>query len=162
MKKKKPRSITIRKARVFDVMAIHHLINSYARRKIMLPRSLNHIYDNIRDYFVAESIRGKIIACCALHVAWEDLAEVKSLAVNRDYQRKHVGTKLLFKCLGEAKQLGAKRVFALTYVPKFFIANGFKRISKTKLPGKIWRECIDCPLFPDCEEIAVVKVLAEE
>ena len=156
---KRKKIFFIRKARLVDVRTIHHLINNYAKRRILLPRSLNYIYDNIRDYFVCENSRHRVVACCALHIAWENLAEVKSLAVGKSYQGNDIGRRLLQACVDDAKRLGAKRVFALTYIPRFFVKSGFKRIRKSKLPAKIWRECIDCSLFPDCEEIAVVKEL---
>jgi len=147
-------STMIRKARIIDAKDIQALINKYAMANLMLPRSLNEIYDNIRDFYVAEN-GSKIVGCAALHVSWEDLAEVKSLAVDEDQQKKGVGKKLVDKCLKEAKDLGIKRVFALTLVPDFFKKIGFKSISKKKLPQKVWSECINCIKFTECDEIAV-------
>lgn len=144
----------IRKARITDAKNIQDLINHYAATNIMLPRSLNEIYDNIRDFYVAEN-DGKIVGCAALHVSWEDLAEVKSLAVDEGSQKKELGRKLVEKCMKEAKDLGIKRVFALTLITDFFKKLGFKTISKKKLPQKVWTECINCIKFTECDEIAV-------
>lgn len=155
--KKASEVLNIRKATIDDVKSIYALINRYARARKLLPRALSHIYDNVRDFVVCESKRKQIIACCALHVVWEDLGEIKSLVVKREYQSKKIGTALIKQCLAEAKQLGVKRIFALTYVPEFFLRNKFKKVNKNKLPAKVWRECIQCPHFPDCEEIAVLR-----
>ncbi len=122
----------------------------------MLPRSLNELYENIRDFFVY--IEGKnIYGCCALHVDWEDLGEIKSLAVARSKRGKGIGGKLLAHCLKDAKGLKIKRVFALTYVPEFFEIFAFKTVSKKELPHKIWSECIKCMYFPNCKEIAMMR-----
>ena len=144
----------IRKARIPDVPEIQRLINTFAERDAMLPRALSTIYENLRDFVVAED-GGQIAACCALHVTWEDLAEVKSLAVDESMQGKGLGAKLVQVCLDEARQIGVPTVFALTYVPEFFVKLGFTRVDKGTLPHKIWTECINCPKFPDCGEEAV-------
>jgi amino-acid N-acetyltransferase len=124
----------------------------------MLPRSLNEIYENIRDFFVCDN-KGEIIGTSALHILWENLAEIRSLAVSKECQDKGIGKRLLERCLKEAKALGVKRVFALTYNPVFFRKFGFKEIDKNTLPQKIWGDCLKCPKFPKCEEVAVIKVL---
>ena len=124
----------------------------------MLPRSLNELYENIRDFFVYAEGK-KIYGCCALHIDWEDLSEIKSLAVALSKTRSGIGKKLLEECLKEAKALKIKKVFALTYVPGFFKQFGFKVVDKSKLPHKIWSECIKCVYFPGCKEIAVMKEL---
>jgi len=145
-----------RKATVRDATAIHSLINKFARKELMLPRSLNDIYENLRDFIVCTS-KGKIIASSSLHILWEDLAEIKSVAVSKEWQKKGVGRKLITGCMKEAKSLGVKRVFALTYNPDFFIEQGFVEIDKNSFPQKIWGECLKCPKFPDCDELAVIK-----
>ncbi|MFA5500531.1 MAG: N-acetyltransferase [Candidatus Omnitrophota bacterium] len=148
----------IRKATVNDVKKIQKLVNYYAKRERMLPRSLNELYENIRDFFIyAEG--GKVVGCCALHVDWEDLAEIKSLAVLNSKAGKGIGTKLLDQCLKDAKLLKVRKVFALTYVPEFFERFGFEIVDKKELPHKIWSECIRCMYFPNCKEIAMVKEL---
>jgi len=120
-----------------------------------MPRSLNEIYENIRDYWIFEE-NNKIIGCCGLHIiGWEGLAELKSLVVVKNRQKKGIGTQLVNACLEEAKRLKVKRVFALTYISGFFRRFGFKKISKKHLPHKIWAECCRCPKFPNCDEEAV-------
>ena len=148
--------LKIKKATVKDVKTIHSLINRYAKMDEMLPRSLNEIYENIRDFFVC-SDNGNTVSVSALHVLWEDIAEIKSVAVSKEYQRKGVGKRLIEHCLKEAKSLGIKKVFALTYNPAFFIGSGFKEIDKNELPQKVWGDCLKCHKFPDCDEVAVIK-----
>lgn len=145
----------IRRAKVADVKAIHKLVNEYARRQEMLPRSLNELYENIRDFFVYEE-GSEVGGACAIHILWEDLAEIKSLAVAKKLQNKGVGRALVMRCLKEAKSLGVKRVFALTYRPEFFHKLGFIDIDKSALPQKIWGDCLRCPKFPECDEYAVI------
>ena len=148
----------IRKATVNDVKKIQRLVNYYAKREKMLPRSLNELYENIRDFFVYTD--GKNIhGCCALHVDWEDLAEIKSLAVVAAQSGKDIGSKLMVQCLKDAKALKVRKVFALTYIPGFFEKFGFKIVDKKELPHKIWSECIRCMYFPGCKEIAMAKEL---
>ena len=149
----------LRKAVISDAQHIQKLINAYAAKNLMLARSLNEIYDSIRDFWVYEENK-KIIACCALHVVgWESLSEVKSLAVAAARQKRGIGRTLVATCLKEAKDLKVKDVFVLTYVPRFFKKLGFKRIAKSKLPHKIWSECYKCPKFPHCGEEALIKKL---
>lgn len=148
----------IRKARVSDVVAMKQLISTYSKQELMLARSLSEMYETIRDYYVYE-VRGEVVGCCALHVVWEDLAEILALAVKPECVRKGGGTKLVSACLEDAEGLGMKEVFALTYVPGFFENLGFKIVDKNSLPRKIWSGCLKCPKFPDCNEIAVVKLI---
>lgn len=148
----------IRKAKIKDIKQIQGLINSFAKDDLMLPRSINELYENLRDFFVFE-FKGKIIGCGALHISWDDLAEMKSLAVDKKYHRKGVGRALVESCIQEARELGAKKIFVLTYAPNFFKKFSFRKINHNKLPHKIWAECIKCPKFPDCREIALIKKL---
>jgi amino-acid N-acetyltransferase len=145
----------LRRARVGDVAAVHKLINSFADRDEMLPRSLNELYENLRDYFVIEN-GGDVVGCCALHVTWSDLAEVKCLAVREDHQGDRLGEQLVEACLSDARVLGVPRVFVLTYIPGYFDRFGFRTVEKNELPQKVWSECIRCPKFPDCAEVSMV------
>jgi amino-acid N-acetyltransferase len=146
----------IRKARISDVRDIHKLIERSAKKGEMLPRSLSELYDNLRDYYVyVEEDRG-IIGTCAMHICWEDLAEVRSLVVEEERQRRGIGSKLIEACLSEAISLGLFRIFALTYRPGFFQKHGFKTVDKACLPHKIWADCVRCVKFPECDEIAVL------
>lgn len=145
----------IRKARITDVEHIHGLINYYAEHGQMLARARSLLYEGIREFAVAE-MEGKIIGCGSLHILWEDLAEVRALAVAPDFSRQGVGKQLVRHFLAEAKELGIARVFALTYKPAFFARCGFYEISKDRLDRKVWKECINCPQFPNCTESAVL------
>lgn len=145
----------LRKAKIRDIKQIQELINSFARRDLMLARSLNELYDNIRDFWVVEE-KKRIIGCAALHVSWGDLTEIKSLAVVKRAQGRGVGAMLVSQCLVEARHLGAKKVFCLTYRPDYFKRFGFKKIKHAELPHKIWAECINCCKFPNCQETAMV------
>lgn len=149
----------IRKAKLKDVGAIHKLINYFARQDLMLPRSLNEIYENLRDFWVYEE-KGKIYGCCALHiVGWEGLAEIKAFVVDRSKQGKGIGRELLSSTIKEARGFLVKKIFVLTYKPNYFKTIGFKNVNKAKLPQKIWAECCNCPKFPDCKEVALIKKL---
>ena len=150
--------LLIRKAKTGDVPDMQKLINFFADRGELLPRSLNQLYEDIRDFFVAEE-EGRLIGTCALHVNWDDLAEVKALVVDKEFQGKGLGKQLVQTCLDEAQALGISRVFALTYKPDFFHKLGFRNIDKSELPHKVWSECIHCVKFPDCGEIAVIREL---
>ena len=144
-----------RKATIPDIKQIQKLVNEFAKNEEMLPRALNELYEGLRDFIVCED-KGIIKGVCALRILWEDLAEVRSLAVRGEYQRLGIGKLLVSKCLKEAKALGIKRVFALTYHPDFFRRIGFREIDKSRLPQKIWGDCMKCPKFPECNEHAVI------
>lgn len=147
----------IRKAKITDVREIQKLIERAAKKGEMLPRSLSELYDNLRDYCVfREDDQEGIIGTCAMHICWEDLAEVRSLVVQEEYQRHGIGSKLIEACLSEAISLGIYRIFALTYKPDFFHKHGFQVVDKVNLPHKIWADCIKCIKFPECDEIAVL------
>jgi amino-acid N-acetyltransferase len=151
----------IRKATVQDVTVLHRLLKKHADRGELLPRALSDLYDDVRDFNVFEEKRdGCIVGACALHVCWEDLAEIRSLAVSEQYQRQGIGSTLVAAALAEARDLGVKRVFTLTYRPDFFKKHGFKIVDKAMLPQKVWTECIKCVKFPDCDEIAMLKLLS--
>jgi amino-acid N-acetyltransferase len=139
-----------------DVKGIHGLIAEYARKGDMLPRSLADIYENLRDYFVFLGEDGELVGSAAIHIMWEDLAEVRSLAVREGEMRRGVGTQLVESCISEAIVLGIGRVFALTYKPDFFEKLGFHIVDKAELPQKIWADCLKCSKFPDCDEVALV------
>ncbi len=151
----------IEKARISDATQMHKLINYFADKGEMLARPLSEIYENIRDYFVVRQGE-QVIACAALHVLWSDLAEIKSVAVAEDNQRKGTGDQLVEACLREAKGLGMPTVFCLTYKPVFFERFGFSQIDKMELPHKVWTECYRCPKFPNCDETALIYHLETE
>jgi len=146
----------LRKARISDVGAIHRLVNSCAERGEMLARSLAELYDNMRDYYVYESEPEEVGGACALHICWEDLAEIRSLCVVESLRRLGVGSDLVRACMEEAWQLGIEKLFVLTYRPEFFGRFGFKEVQKTELSQKIWTDCARCPKFPLCDEVAMI------
>jgi len=150
----------VRKATLKDAPAIRRLVNTFAQDGKMLPLSYNQIYERLRDFWILESC-GRPVGCVALKIIWKDLGEIRSLAVNQRFQKQGFARVLLKELLEEATSLGLKKVFALTYLPEFFEKFGFQRIPKTKLPHKIWLDCINCPRFPRCDEVAVLKQLGQ-
>ena len=149
--------LNIRPARVGDVPAICDLIRVFADRKLMIRRSLGELYESIREFVVATDDHGNVIGCAALHVFWDDLAELKCLAVAERVQGGGVGRKLVDACWEQAHSLELRTVFTLTYVADFFEKCGYRQIDKADLPHKIWNECVRCPLFPNCHEIALIR-----
>ena len=153
--------MVVRKATVDDVPAIHALVKEFARQEAMLPLSLSDVYEKLRDFFVADR-DDTVVGCAALHVVWEDLAEVRSVAVRDDLQGQGVGRDLVLACVSEAPALGVTRVFTLTYVPQFFRRLGFADVEKDALPHKVWSDCVRCPHFPNCDEVALIAELEGE
>lgn len=146
-----------RQATFADVEEIYNLIAGYASQGIMLPKPHNVLYETIREFVVAEEIaEKKIVGTGALHLTWNELAEVRSMAVHEDYKRQGIGAEIVKKLLEEGREVGVKKFFTLTYSPQFFQSLGFKTTTKESLPHKIWKECIECPKFPNCDEIAMI------
>jgi amino-acid N-acetyltransferase len=149
-------TITARKAEIHDAQAIHDLINFYAQRGEMLPRTMGEVFENLRDFYVVRQTGELLMGCVALHIVWSDLAELKSLAVPEDVQTRGIGSLLVNRAVEEARDIGLERVFALTYRPTFFERLGFVQADVMTLPRKVWNECYRCPKFPSCNEIALV------
>jgi amino-acid N-acetyltransferase len=147
--------LSVQRAAVADVRGIHELVNGFARTGEMLPRTLAEIYESLRDYSVVRD-GDTMLGCGGLHVMWEDLAEIRSLAVRSERQGQGIGALLVRAHLQEARELGLSTVFALTYRPAFFERLGFRQADVMTLPRKVWNECYRCPKFPTCNEIAVV------
>jgi len=145
----------LRKAQISDVKEIQKLLTHYASRGDMLSRSLSELYEAVRDFYIMEE-EGRLLGVSALHIVWEDLAEIRSVAVAEDAGRKGVGTTVVQACIDEARVLGLKRLFCLTYKPDFFARFGFSVVDKSELPHKVWGDCIKCVKFPDCDEIAMI------
>ena len=152
----------IRNARMGDIKKIYDLLQYFADKDLLLGRSLSSLYDQLRDFSVYvekaedEPDQEKLVGVCAMHICWENLAEIRSLAVTEGYQGKGVGRQLVDKALSEADAYGITKVFTLTYQPEFFRNIGFKDIDKSELPHKVWSDCIQCSKFPDCNEEALV------
>ena len=150
----------IRKAVIGDVKTIHGLLKEHANRGELLPRALSDLYDDIRDFTVfVDRDGGPIIGICALHVCWEDLAEIRSLAVHPDCGGRGIGRALTAAVVAEAVNFKTRKLFTLTYEPGFFIKFGFRKIDRAELPLKIWSDCIICVKFPDCDETAMMMDL---
>jgi amino-acid N-acetyltransferase len=150
--------MNIRPARVMDVKKMHKLVEYYANNKEMLHRSLSAIYENIQEFVVLEN-ENRIVGCGALHVSWENLAEIKALAVSNKYKGQGFGRKIVEMLQDNARNLGVSRVFALSFKPGFFIKLGYEIIPKETLPHKIWSECINCHLFSECGEVPLLITL---
>ncbi len=141
-----------------DVREIHALLQHFSDQGLMLPRSISSLYDHLRDFIVYEEDE-LIKGMCALHICWDDLAEVRSLAVLGEKQGYGIGRELVECCLDEAKSLEIGKVFVLTYQAVFFRKLGFTDIDKQNLPHKIWSDCIHCSKFPDCDEDALIATV---
>ena len=152
----------IRNARMGDIKKIYKLLQYFSDKDLLLGRSLSSLYDQLRDFSVCvekeeeDPDQEKLVGVCALHICWENLAEIRSLAVIDEYHGKGVGRQLVNKALAEADSFGITRVFTLTYQPDFFRKLGFKDIDKSELPHKVWSDCINCSKFPDCNEEALI------
>lgn len=147
--------VLVRKAIIADVPEMTAIINGYAAQGIMLPRSQHQVYQAIRDFAVAVDGDGQVVGCGALHIVWADLCEVRSLAVREEWRGRGVGRRIVERLLGEARELGVPRVFALTYQEGFFGGLGFEVVPHETLPHKIWGDCLNCPKYPNCDEIAM-------
>ena len=152
-------SAAVIRASISDATAIHDLVNTFARKGEMLPRTMAEVYENLRDFYVVRDETGDAVACGGLHILWEDLAEIKSLAVREDLQGQRLGARIVEACLDEARGIGLTTAFALTYRPAFFERLGFVQADVMTLPRKVWGECYRCPKFPGCNEIAMVRSL---
>ena len=150
--------MNVRSANVNDVKTVHSLINAYAERDLMLFRSMADIYKNLQTFLVVET-DGQVIGCCALEVVWQDLAEIKSLAVNEGHKGRGAGSILVNAAVEQAKRLCLPKVFGLTLKPQFFERLGFQVVDKGALPMKVWSDCARCSKQQSCDETAVVKLI---
>lgn len=148
----------IRKATLQDIKSIHRLVAEQAQSGHLLARAVTELYAQVRDFLVTIGEQpDEIIGCGALHIVWEDLAEIRSLAVRTSHQRQGIGSKLIEALMDEARSMGVRQVFVLTYRTGLFERLGFKIMDKSRLPHKIWADCIRCTKFPECDEIALVR-----
>jgi amino-acid N-acetyltransferase len=147
---------SLRKATVQEVGEIRALLQEFAHQWDVLPRTLAELYTQVRDYFVCREGRGPLMGVAALHIFWEDLGEIRSVVVRPEFQGRHLGSRMVKRCLTEARELGLKRVFVLTSAQEFFKRFGFQEVPRQELPRIIWAECVQCVKFPDCDEVPMV------
>lgn len=147
--------MNLRRAKLADVEGMMSLINHFADQGLMLPRSRNTLYECLREFLVIED-NDKIIGTGALHIIWDDLSEIRALAVLEEYQGMGLGRNLVNALLVDARTIGCPKVFTLTYQPGFFERCGFAMIKKEDMPHKVWKECIHCVKFPNCDENAMI------
>lgn len=150
----------IRAARLTDVPDIQGIINSHAELGRMLFKSYAQLYEDIRDFAVAE-IDGEVVGCVGLGIIWADLAEVRSLAVDASRIGQGIGRKLVEWCVADARRLGIRKLMSLTYEQRFFEKLGFVVVQKEALPLKVWSDCVRCPKNLACDEIAMVLELLD-
>jgi len=150
--------VCVEVASIGDAEAIHQLVSEWADRGDMLHRTLGEVYEAIRDFKVAR-LEGEVVGCGSLHILGSDLAEIRSLAVREDVQGAGIGAAIVVACVDEARAIGLERVFALTYRPGFFVKQGFRAANVMEFPQKVWNECVRCPFFTNCKEVAVVMDL---
>ena len=153
-------TIEIRAAQVQDVESIYQLMLPFMQDKTLIERNQDDIFEHLQEFIVAVKEQS-IVGVSALHIYDSNLAEIRSLVVSPQAQRMSIGHKLVKACEAMGAQLGVTRMFALTYVEKFFLEQGYEVVAKESLPQKIWTVCIHCPKFSHCDEIAVVKSLEE-
>ncbi|GIU74659.1 MAG: acetyltransferase [Bryobacteraceae bacterium] len=153
--------MTLRKARMSDIPGILRLINGYAAQGLMLPRNGFELAENIRDFTVAAAADA-VHGCAALHFYGPSMAEVRSLAVDPAMKKAGLGRKLMEAVEEEARLFGLDLLFAFTYVPDFFARLGYRQVDRSELPLKAWKDCLRCPKFQACDEIAVLKWLKPE
>jgi amino-acid N-acetyltransferase len=139
-----------------DIPALLALINGFAARGIMLPRTGFEMAENLRDFSVVQTSEG-VAGCAALHFYTPKAAEVRSLAIRPDLQGCGAGRSLVESLEGEAQAFGVEELFAFTYIPEFFLKRGFTTIDRGELPLKAWKDCLRCPKFQCCDEVAVIK-----
>lgn len=147
--------VRYRQARLADVPAMAAIIADFAEKQLMLPRPTSELYENIRDFIVAEAEPGGVCGCTALHIDTERIAEVKALAVAASAHGRGIGRGLVEAAMAAARDLGLERVFCLTYQVDFFAKLGFTRVDRARLPDKVWGECVRCHRFLDCDEVAM-------
>lgn len=145
----------VRKAHVNDVPQLHRLIGYWADNGSVLRRTLGQIYESMQEFVVVEA-NGRVLGGAALHIDCADLAELRSVVVDPEAHRQGVGKQLVVAVIEEARRLGVRNLFCLTDKPEYFAQFGFREIDKADLPHKIWRDCVNCPAFPDCHETAMI------
>lgn len=153
--------LTIRKAKLTDVPNIHRLVNHYAGERIMLPRTLTDIYENVWEFTVVAVEDDKLLGCGALKLYNQEVAEIRSLCVDETLKSKGIGREIMEALLDESEGFGLKTVFALTVAPAFFQKLGFREVPRERFPTKVWRDCLRCERYTCCNEKAVTLELVD-
>ena len=153
-----PETLTIRQAQLADVPAMLSLINDYAARSVMLPRTELELCESLRDFLVALQ-DDELLGCGALHFYTQHMAELRSLAVAREHTRSGLGQKLAAELLEQARKYGVDVVFLFTYVPGFFEKLDFQAVDRGVLPLKVWKDCLRCPMINACDETAMAYMV---
>ena len=152
-------TIAIRKPLAGHARGIHQLVTYWSERTPVLQRSLGEIYENLREFVIALD-GDRVVGCAALHIDWGDLAEVRTVCVADEMRGRGIGEKLVRALIEEAAGLGIEKVFCLTDQPGWFARLGFGPIDKGELPHKVWRDCVHCPIFTQCTEVAMARAAA--
>lgn len=152
-------TITVRRARLADVSQMMPLLNEYARQAEILPRNEAEVYQSIQGWVVAETA-GRVVAMGSLVILWHDLAEIRSLVIEPAYQGQGLGRQIVARLLALAQEMELPRVFALTRKPGFFLKLDFKLTRIEDLPRKVQKDCVFCPKFRACDEVAVIMPIA--
>ncbi|WP_134686012.1 N-acetyltransferase [Brevibacillus migulae] len=150
------KAMTIRQAKMSDVDQMLEIINQYALQGLMLPRTKLSVCENLQSFVVAFDGQD-VLGVAGLHILWEDLAEIRSLAISENAKGMGVGKRLVLHLVEQCKNLGINRVLALTYQKEFFDKCGFHIVAKETLPQKVWKDCINCSKLPMCDEIAMIR-----
>jgi amino-acid N-acetyltransferase len=151
--------LQVRPARLGDVPAMVALIGGYADQGVMLPRTAGELYESIRDFLVIEAEPGGLAACAAVHIFTRSIAELKSLAVSQHIHGQGLGRRIVEACCDQGRELGLERLFCLTYQVVFFQRLGWERVDRSRLPEKVWSECVRCNKFLACDEVALWRRL---
>ena len=153
--------MNVRRATVADVPKMVDIANDFAEYGLMIHRSRAELYEHVRDFVVAVDESDHPVGLGGLRVMWANLAEVYALAVSRAAHGRGIGRQIVGRLVDEARELGVRRLFALTYERTFFERCGFSVVDRKTLPLKVWGECIRCPKHEACDEIAVVRELED-
>ncbi|GGA71876.1 N-acetylglutamate synthase [Pseudoclavibacter endophyticus] len=132
--------VTIRRAKTADVVAIHGLIQPLVRQNILLRKDLVVLYESVQEFRVAETADGELVACGALHVLWLDLGEIRTIVTSDAVRGKGVGHQMLEHLVDDARELGLKRLFCLTFETDFFRRHGFEAVAEQIVDDQVYAE----------------------
>jgi amino-acid N-acetyltransferase len=153
--KKVNNMVEIRRAKISDVDVIHDLIEEYSKQRVLLPRTKESLYQNLQSIYVAV-IEGRVVGSASLTILDKELAEIRSLVVDTNVKKMGIGKLLVEQIIDETKSFEIDKLISLTYQVEFFQKCGFEVTVKDTMPQKVWKDCINCPKMPSCDEIAMV------